>query len=103
MAKETGQHGFGRTGIIQESELKICDLCGSLNLGSNIECFVCGWHGRFERSHDVVRAAIEIAVRRHGRLELQHLTNAETYCAPSSSLQSRFCAWLDRLWSWLSG
>ena len=103
MAKETGQRGFGRTDSIQENDLKICDLCGSLNLGTNSECFVCGWHGRFEHSHDVVRAAIEIAVRKHGRLEIQYLTDIQTYRETAPNLQARFCAWIDRIWNWLSG
>ena len=103
MAKEAGQQRFGRASSIQESELKICDLCGSLNLGSNVDCFVCGWHGHFEHNHDVVRAAVEMAVRRHGRLELQHLTNMRTYSESRPSFHSKFCAWLERLWKWLSG
>jgi hypothetical protein len=103
MAKETGQQGFWHTGAIQENDLKICDLCGSLNLESNPECFVCGWHSHFERSHEVVRAAVEMAVRRNGRLELQDLTDVHTYREQAPTLQIRFAGWFHRIWSWLTG
>src|SRR5437868_3229483 len=82
MARETGQPGQGRATAFTETELKICELCGWLNLESNEECFVCGWHGRFEQDPELVRAAVELAVRRYGRLELQHLTDLRTYRQP---------------------
>ena len=101
MAKETGQRDFRRTGTFQEHELKVCDLCSSLNLQTNTECVVCGWDGHFDRSHDVVRAALGIAIQQHGRLELHNLTNSETYRAVPSNLKSRLRAWIDQLWKWI--
>lgn len=99
MPKEVGQQGQGRAAAFRESELKICDLCGWLNLESNTECFVCRWHGRFERDPEVVHAAVELAVRRYGRLELQHLTDARTYRQPPApTLRERFTAWWQGLW-----
>lgn len=103
MAKETGQQGFGRAGTVHEDELKICDLCGSLNLITNRECFICGWSGRFERSHDVVHTAVEIAIQRFGRLDLENLTDIQTYTAKSPNLAGRIRLWLGRMWQWLSG
>ena len=103
MAKETGQQGFRRSGTFQEDELKICDLCGSLNLSSNRECFICGWSGRFERNQDVVHTAVEIAIQRYGRLELENLTDMQTYCAKPPRFASRVRAWIARMWQWLSG
>ena len=91
MPRETGQEGQGRTTLIRENELKICELCGWLNLEVNSECFVCGWHGRFERDREVVHAAVELAVRRYGRLELQHLTDLRTFREPIP------LTWRDRL------
>lgn len=29
--------------------LKCCPLCGVLNAARNAECFVCRWHGEFDR------------------------------------------------------
>src|SRR5436305_4214823 len=103
MAKQTGPQGFRRTGSFQEHELKVCDLCSSLNLASNSECFVCGWNGHFERSYDVVRTAVIVAIQQHGRLELENLTDIHTYREVAPSLRSRVRGWLNHLWKWLSG
>lgn len=104
MAKEAGQSGQGRATVLRESDLKVCDLCGHLNLERNNDCFVCGWHGHFERSPEVIHAAVELAVRRYGRLELQHLTDARDYEeTPALPQRSRFRSWLLRCWNWLCG
>ena len=102
MAREAGPQG--RINTFRETDLKICELCGWLNLDTNEECFVCGWHGRFEHNPEVVRAAVELAVRRHGRLELQHLTDPRTYRQPDPpTLRTRFRAWLRKVFNWLRG
>jgi hypothetical protein len=102
MAREAGPQG--RLTTYRETDLKICELCGWLNLDSNDECFVCGWHGRFEHNPEVIRAAMELAVRRYGRLELQYLTDPRTYRQPAPpTLRSRFCAWMARVLGWLRG
>lgn len=103
MSKETGQQGLRRAGTFQENELKVCDLCSSLNLASNEECFVCGWSGYFERSYEVVRTAVIVAIQRHGRLDLENLTDIHTYKGVAPTLRSRIRAWLIHLWKWLSG
>jgi len=71
--------GPREAGHIRESDLKICDLCGALNLEDNRECFVCGWRGRFERRREVIRMAMELFERRHGRLEIRWLTSGSLY------------------------
>ncbi|HZT42035.1 MAG TPA: hypothetical protein VFA07_07585 [Chthonomonadaceae bacterium] len=102
MAKEAGQPGQGHAISFRESELKICELCGNLNLASNKDCFICGWHGRFERDPVTIRAAIELSVRRYGRLELQHLTDLRTYQKPAPlTLPTRIRLWFQRVWLWL--
>lgn len=102
MAKEAGSQG--RVNSFNATDLKICDLCGWLNLESNTECFVCGWHGHFEHNPEVVRAAIELAVRRYGRLELQHLTDPRTYRQPAPlPLRSRLRLWFLHLFCRLLG
>lgn len=98
MAREIGQPKAGRAPDCREADVKICELCGGLNLVSNIECFVCGWHGRFERDPQVVHSAVELLIRRHGRLELQHLTDAQTVPEPlPSSFRERLAGWVARL------
>lgn len=104
MAKEARQQGPGRAGVFRESDLKVCDLCGHLNLESNVDCFVCGWHGHFERAPEVVHTAVELAIRRYGRLELQHITDSRTYQPVCPTVApSRFRVWMSRLWNWLCG
>ncbi len=104
MASKAGAQGQGRVTAFRETELKICELCGWLNLESNTECFVCGWQGLFEQNPEVVRAAVELAVRRYGRLELQHLTDPRTYRKPAPpTWRSRLRARLRRVWNWLRG
>lgn len=38
---------------IAQSNLKRCPLCSALNARANADCFVCGWHGKFD--HDSYR------------------------------------------------
>lgn len=59
--RETVKH----TSLIDEAlNLKICDLCGALNLVTDSECVVCRWHGHFESRQEVVRIALEFHVQR---------------------------------------
>ncbi|HLJ57713.1 MAG TPA: hypothetical protein VKT77_21940 [Chthonomonadaceae bacterium] len=103
MAKQTGPQGYKRTGTFQEHELKVCDLCSSLNLASNAECFICGWTGHFEQSYDVVRTAMIVATQRYGPLDLEDLTDVHTYREVRSGPLARVQAWLLRLWHLLTG
>ncbi len=102
MSKETGQESFRHSGAVHESELKVCDLCSSLNLECNEECFICGWNGHFERSYDVVHTAVMVAVQRYGQLELENLTDLRNYRRVTPSFGTRLRGWLDHLWKWLS-
>ena len=96
MARQLGQQGPPT--VFRTSDLKICELCGWLNLASNPECFVCGWHGRFEHDTEVVQAAVELAVQRLGRLELQYLTDPTKYHEPApASLGTRIRSWFTSL------
>ena len=63
------QHGSEQAQSLTASDLKICDLCGALNLALNRECFVCRWHGNFERRAEIVTMAMELAWRKNGALE----------------------------------
>jgi hypothetical protein len=104
MAKEIRQPGAGRPSVYRVEDLKVCDLCGHLNLNTNAECFVCGWHGHFEQTPEVIHPAMEAANRRYGRLELQHLTDLRTYQSPvETSVSVRFRMVVRRFWNWLCG
>ena len=103
MAGETGQHGYRRAVTFHEHELKVCDLCSSLNLAANTECIACGWNGYFECSPEVVRTAVLVAIQEHGQLELHNLTDVQMYHEVRPSFSFRVRTWLDRLWKRISG
>lgn len=103
MAKQTGPQGFRRTGSFQEHELKVCDLCSSLNLASNSECFVCGWTGHFENSYDVVRTAMIVATQRNGPLDLEDLTDVHSYREVQPGTWRRLGAWFVGIWRLMTG
>jgi hypothetical protein len=63
------ESGPQEASAISASDLKICDLCGALNLALNQECFICRWRGRFEQRAEFVRLAMELAQRQYGKLE----------------------------------
>lgn len=50
--------GSGQPHRLAADNLKRCPLCGALNSELNSECFVCCWHGTFERDPDVVQAGL---------------------------------------------
>ncbi len=78
MAKPTGQFNPNFLSSVPENSLKLCDLCGHLNHETNTACFVCGWSGRFERSLETIRAAVDLTGRRYGRLEMHHVMDLNT-------------------------
>jgi hypothetical protein len=98
--RETGQDPYD---VFQDADLKICDLCGALNLGKKRECLVCGWRGHFETRKEMVRTALDLLRRQHGDLALDQLTE-------SLAEQKRprgIAAWIKRQFSnaryWLFG
>ena len=73
--RETGQ---GPYDLFQEADLKICDLCGALNLMQKRECLVCGWRGHFETRKEMIRTAIDVLRRQQGDVALEQLTESLT-------------------------
>jgi hypothetical protein len=69
--RETGPYD-----VFQEADLKICDLCGALNLVQKRECLVCGWRGHFETRKEMIRTAIDLLRRQHGDVILDQLTES---------------------------
>src|SRR5947209_853472 len=93
--------GPKEAGPFQATDLKICDLCGALNLTGNDECFVCRWRGHFERRPEVVKLAMELVERRHGRLELCLLTDPHVYHEPvAAGLRAHLAGLFHRIRRW---
>ena len=102
MSKEAKLKGRFLPDSVSQNDLKICDLCGRLNLVANSSCFVCGWRGHFDDNPNSIETCIELAVRQNGRLELHHLTDPETYVPPvPPAFPNTFSSWLNRIWGWL--
>ncbi len=87
--------------IYKESDLKICDLCGGLNLVGNQECFVCGWRGRFETRPQIVRIAMDLVIGRCGELKPELVADAgqcRKTLAPTFAGQMRRLALRIKQW-----
>ncbi len=98
--RETGQ---GPYDLFQEADLKICDLCGALNLMQKRECLVCGWRGHFETRKEMIRTAIDVLRRQQGDVALEQLTETLTANRESRGIGG----WIRRQFSkaryWLFG
>ncbi|MDE2126538.1 MAG: hypothetical protein KGJ62_08110 [Armatimonadetes bacterium] len=103
MAGNGVQPAARRVITLREDDLKICELCGQLNLATNRECFVCRWRGHFETDAGLVHAAVSLTVKQYGRLELQHLTDPVTYSVSHVTLGDRLVLLLRRTWRALIG
>lgn len=97
-------NGSQQTGSLHAIDVKICDLCGALNLESNGECFICRWRGHFETRPDVVQMALEVAERQMGKLDTSAVTGSFTYYEGEGG---GILAWLRRAFRgvhvWLFG
>ena len=100
--RRTAWHPVAET--VTEDDLKICELCGALNLASNRNCFACGWHGKFEKRPEIVRMALDLTLRQHGGLSMGDITEdldeaAGMQCGPVGALKRCF----RRIRGWLFG
>jgi hypothetical protein len=92
---ETDQSGAR---AYQAADLKICDLCGALNLAANKECFICRWRGHFERRPEVVTIAMELLERKHGGLDPSLISNSLSgISSPGPGVRAKIIHFLNRL------
>lgn len=83
------QPGSGQPHRLVADNLKRCPLCGALNSELNTECFVCSWHGTFERDPDVVQAGLAELLNRCPELR-------ETLAIPSAGPKQGWKLWVAR-------
>ena len=100
--RKAARHPVAET--VTADDLKICELCGALNLASNRNCFGCGWHGKFEERREIVRVALDLTLQQFGSLCMGDITeglneDAEMQCGPVGALKRCF----RRIRSWLFG
>lgn len=75
--------------------LKRCPLCGVLNAAQNAECFVCRWHGLFDRDPSHIEACLFDLLERCP--ELADAMAEATIPPPRPSLLGSLKAWFVRL------
>ena len=93
----------GQTDAFKADDLKICDLCGTLNLAINEVCFSCSWHGHFDTRPEVVNLAMALIRSRDGAIRMDLVTDARTAFPPTIGLSGRLRASLARVGRWLFG
>ena len=60
---------------ITRETVKLCSLCGTLNLCDNAECWTCSWHGDFSRDEHMVALAWQRLETRYEEVRLEHITS----------------------------
>ncbi len=58
--------------------VKLCGLCGTLNLETNKDCWTCGWHGNFDRDVQTIALAWQRIEAQHEEVRVEHLTARRT-------------------------
>jgi len=57
------------SGVWIAENLKRCPLCGAVNADTNEECFVCRWHGEFERQPEAIEQGLNELLEHSPELE----------------------------------
>ena len=63
-----------RTTKVSRSRVKLCGLCGTLNLEDNKECWTCRWRGCFSYDEKTVALAWQRLETQYEEVRLEHLT-----------------------------
>ena len=59
---------------ISPQNVKLCDLCGTLNLENNKECWACRWHGSFSRDEQIIDLAWQRLETLYEQVRVEHVT-----------------------------
>ena len=63
-----------RTMEVSRSRVKLCELCGTLNLEDNKECWTCRWRGCFSYDQKTIALAWQRLETQYEEVRLEHLT-----------------------------
>jgi len=94
--------------VVAASELKICDLCGALNLRANACCFTCGWRGAFNRDSDSLKLAFGRMEDELGTVCVDHVSASGAHGEPIWGQEGKVTGWarffaaFNRWWQKLS-
>jgi hypothetical protein len=64
---------------ISRKSVKLCELCGTLNLDANKECWTCRWHGGFKRDETTIALAWQRLENLYEDVRVEHLTAGRTF------------------------
>lgn len=88
---------------VTEKDLKICDLCSTLNSKDNNECFTCGWQGAFCYDAQLIHLAWQRLHSEYQSVCMQHVTGSRNSVLteygirhsqnPLQSLRGRLSQW----------
>ncbi len=63
---------------LSPKSVKLCELCGTLNLDANKECWTCGWRGRFSCDLKTIALAWQRLETRYEGVRIEHVTGRRT-------------------------
>lgn len=93
---------------ISRKNVKLCDLCGTLNLETNNECWTCRWHGGFSRDAQTISLAWQRLELQYEEVRIEHVTARRTQvgdfgAARPASFPQRVAAAAASSWQRLLG
>ena len=59
---------------LSQNDVKLCDLCGTLNSNDNKECWTCRWHGGFSRDTQTIALAWQRLETQYEEVRAEHVT-----------------------------
>lgn len=59
---------------ISQKNVKLCELCGTLNLLTNKECWTCRWRGSFSRHEQTIMLAWQRLESLYEEVRVEHVT-----------------------------
>ena len=63
---------------LSPNTVKLCELCGTLNLDTNKECWTCSWYGGFSRDAKTIALAWQRLEVRYEGVRIEHVTGRRT-------------------------
>ncbi len=94
---------------LSRKNVKLCDLCGTLNLDLNKECWTCRWHGGFSLDEQTIAFAWQRLETRYEEVRIEHVTARRTFqigdfgAARPASFPQRIAASASAFWQRLLG
>ena len=89
---------------VSQTDVKLCELCGTLNLEHNKECWTCRWHGGFSRETQTVSLAWQRLETQFEEVRIEHVTArrgsivGDFGAARPASFPQRLCAAFAARW-----